>query len=52
MFTWLADNWEGIALCCFILSTVVSEVMAFIKTPSNGITQAIVNLLKKLSGRE
>ena len=52
MFIWLSDNWEGIALCCFILSTVISEVMAVIKTPSNGIVDSIVNLFKRLSGRE
>lgn len=52
MFTWLADNWEGIALCCFVISTVISEVMTFINTPSNGIAQSIVNLFNRLSRRK
>lgn len=52
MFEWIATNWEGIAICCFFLSTVTSEIMAFTKNPSNGIVQAIVNVLKKLGGRD
>jgi len=52
MFEWISTNWEGIAICCFFVSTVVSEVMAFIKTPSSGIVDALVRCLKKLGGRE
>lgn len=51
MFEWLSTNWMGIALCCFIVSTVISEVMAFLKTPSNGIVDAIVKCLSKLGGK-
>jgi len=50
MFEWLGDNWEGIMIVCFIVSTTISEVMAFTKNPSNGIVDVIVQYLKKLSG--
>jgi len=48
MFQWLADNWPGIAIACFI----ISEILPFIKSiKSDGILQAIVNFFKKLSER-
>jgi uncharacterized membrane protein len=52
MFEWISTNWNGIALCCFVLSTIISEVMAFTKNPANGIIDAIAKGLSKLSGRD
>jgi len=52
MFEWLSDNWEGIALCCFILSTAWSEYLAWSNSKSNAIHELFFNIIKKLSGRE
>ena len=46
MFTWLADNWEGIMIAFFI----VSEIFPFVKSiKANGWIDAICNLFKTLS---
>lgn len=48
MFEWLANNWPGIAVACFI----ISEVMPLIKSiKANGIFDALVQFFKSLSER-
>ena len=48
MFHWLADNWAGIAVACFI----ISEALPLIKSiKANGILDALVQFFKNLSAR-
>lgn len=48
MFHWLADNWAGIAVACFI----ISEILPFIKSiKANGILEGITQFFKNLSAR-
>lgn len=52
MFTWLAENWEGIALVFFILYSILSEVLGMNpKWKANAVIQLIFNIIKRLCGR-
>lgn len=48
MFHWLADNWPGIAVACFI----ISEILPLIKTiKANGILDGLIQFFKALASR-